>query len=292
MSVQFAVLASGSQGNSTLVQSGGVGTLIDFGIGPRALGRRLESVGSSWSRVSAAFLTHTHGDHVNNATLHMMARHRIALYCHETHRPALRRHSGFLELDEMGLVRHYDDEPFLTPTGLRVEALELRHDGPTFGFRFELKPARSRRSVSLGYLADTGSWSMRVVEALVEVDLLGIEFNHDVEMQLRAPRHVSLIARNLSDHGHLSNAQGAALVSEVLGRSGVGSIRHLVLLHLSQQCNHPKLALGTAREAVRAQGHKTKIHAASQSVAHPNLRIDPKGRRTSARRLEIDTLPF
>ena len=33
MSVQFAVLASGSRGNATLVQAGGAGVLLDLGIG-------------------------------------------------------------------------------------------------------------------------------------------------------------------------------------------------------------------------------------------------------------------
>ncbi len=47
-------------------------------------------------------------------------------------------------LDTAGLIRHYDDRPFLTPAGIRVEPLELSHDGPTFGFRVEVKPARAR----------------------------------------------------------------------------------------------------------------------------------------------------
>ena len=52
MAVQFAVLASGSRGNSTLICGKGAGLLIDVGIGPKALGERLESVGSSWSRIA------------------------------------------------------------------------------------------------------------------------------------------------------------------------------------------------------------------------------------------------
>ena len=35
MSVQFAVLASGSRGNSTLLRAPGFGILIDLGLGPR-----------------------------------------------------------------------------------------------------------------------------------------------------------------------------------------------------------------------------------------------------------------
>src|SRR5262249_10105452 len=64
MAVQFAVLASGSSGNATLIRSGGAGLLVDLGIGPRTIAQRLESVGASWDHVGAAVLTHTHGDHV------------------------------------------------------------------------------------------------------------------------------------------------------------------------------------------------------------------------------------
>src|SRR5262245_28671650 len=183
MSVQFAVLASGSQGNATLVQCGGVGTLLDVGIGPRGLGHRLASVGSAWERIASVLLTHTHGDHFRNASLHRMARHRIALYCHEAHRRELDGRSGFRELERSGLVRHYDERPFLTPAGLRIEPLELQHDsGPTFGFRVEAKVSRTARPIALGYLADTGCWTSGMAEALAEVDLLGVEFNQDVEM--------------------------------------------------------------------------------------------------------------
>ena len=60
MTLQFAVLGSGSRGNSALVShEGGTGLLIDIGLGPRALEQRLASVQSNWSRISAVLLTHT-----------------------------------------------------------------------------------------------------------------------------------------------------------------------------------------------------------------------------------------
>jgi phosphoribosyl 1,2-cyclic phosphodiesterase len=281
MSVQFAVLASGSRGNATLVQAGGTGVLLDLGIGPRALGERLRSVGSAWERISSAFLTHTHGDHVDNNTLNGMVRHGVSLYCHEGHRAALDRLSGFQALRDAGLVRNYDDRPFMTPNGLRVESLELRHDGgPTFGFRVEVKSGRDPRRVALGYLADTGSWSEGMAEALTDVDLLAVEFNHDVEMQRRSQRSPHLIARNLGDWGHLSNEQGADFLRAVHTRSAPGALRHVVLLHLSEQCNMPGLAVQTAREAVRGTGRRVIIHAARQAPAHPNLQVEPSRRRT------------
>jgi phosphoribosyl 1,2-cyclic phosphodiesterase len=286
MSVQFAVLASGSQGNATLVRSGGTGLLIDLGIGPRALDARLASVGSSLEHVAAVLLTHTHGDHVDDAGLQRLARRGIPLYCHEAHRADLGRHEGFGRLVAAGLVRDYDDRPFLTPNGIGVEPLELSHDGATFGFRVEAKPGRRGRSVAIGYLADTGCWTPALADRLADVDLLGVEFNHDVDMQRRSGRSAALIARNLGDRGHLSNRQGAELLAAVLARSGRGTVRHVVLLHLSQQCNRPNLALGAARAAIRGTGRRIALHASQQSPAHPNLWIEPGRRRPPSTRPE------
>ncbi|HEX8201374.1 MAG TPA: MBL fold metallo-hydrolase [Isosphaeraceae bacterium] len=282
MPVQFTVLASGSRGNATLLRAGGAGLLVDAGLGPRALADRLAGVGVGWGGIAAVLLTHTHGDHVNDATLRWMARRGILLYCHEGHRAALAGAGGFQALERAGGVRLYDDRPFLAPTGMRVEALALSHDGPTFGFRFEGRGDRRSRPASLGYLADTGCWSVGHVEALADVDLLGVEFNHDVELQRRSGRSPALIARNLGDRGHLSNAQGAGLLAEVLRRSHATAVRHVVLLHLSQDCNRPELALDEARAAVRGAGRRATVLAAGQWAAGPELRVQPARRHRGA----------
>ncbi len=244
MAVQFAVLASGSRGNSTLVRDHVAGLLIDVGLGPKELGQRLENVGSSWSQVAAVVLTHTHSDHVDSATFSELARRKATLYCHEGHRTGLLGTSGFQKLEEAGLIRFYDERPFLTTTGVRLEPIRLRHDGgPTYGFRIEVSVARRGRPVGIGYLADTGTWSETMADSLADVEVLGVEFNHDLAMQKSSGRPQFLIARNLSDDGHLSNGQGADLVQAVLSRSRRKTLRHLVLLHLSEQCNQPDLAI-------------------------------------------------
>ena len=199
--------------------------MIDVGIGPRAIGERLESVGATWSRIAAVVLTHTHGDHVDTKAFAELARRGVVLHCHEAHRAVLAADPGFGKLEEARLIRLYDDRPFLTSTGLRLEPIELRHDGgPTFGFRIEASTGRRQRPVSIGYLADTGSWSESMAESLADVDVLGVEFNHDVALQKSSPRPAFLIERNLSDHGHLSNRQGAELIQAVLARSRDGVI--------------------------------------------------------------------
>jgi phosphoribosyl 1,2-cyclic phosphodiesterase len=282
VATQFAVLASGSRGNSTLIRGGCPGVLIDVGIGPRDLRSRLQSVGASWSEVAAVVLTHTHGDHIDSATFAEVARRRLSLHCHEGHRTTLTRDPGFQRLEAAGLVSCYDeDRPFLTATGVRLEPIPVPHDGgPTFGFRIEVSCARRTRPVSIGYLADSGCWSEQMADALADVDVLGVEFNHDVGMQKSSGRPWVLIRRNLGDRGHLSNHQGAEFVEAVLKRSRRGALQHLVLLHLSQQCNQPELAIEAAQSAVRHAGRRVNVHAAQQSPAHPNLWVRP-GRKTA-----------
>ena len=280
MPLLFSVLASGSRGNSSLVRTEGAGLLIDLGLGPRTMAKRMAAVGAGWEGIAVAVLTHTHGDHVQDATLRTLAARGIPFYCHEGHHRGLARFPGFLALKNAGCVRIFDDRPFLAPHGHRVEPIELSHDGgPTFGFRVEARPRRKDRPVTVGYVADTGCWTGRTADALADVDVLGVEFNHDEEMQRSSGRAPYLIARNLGNRGHLSNAQGAALVEAVLERSHGGAVRHVVLLHLSEQCNLPGLALDQARAAVKAAGRKSRVFAAEQWSPHPHLPVAPSRKR-------------
>ncbi len=273
MPIRFTALASGSRGNSALIRAGGIGTLIDLGLPRREMTLRLAQAGCDWRQIGAVLLTHTHGDHIQKSTLRDLADRGIPLYCHERHRLAMKSEPAFLQLDAAGLVRHYDpDRAFLSPSGVQVEPIELSHDGgPTFGFRVEGRGARGEAASSIGYVADSGTWNRAIADALTDVHLLGVEFNHDVDLQRKSGRPWHLIARNLGDRGHLSNDQAAALVRTVLDQSALGSLRDVVLLHLSEHCNEPTIALKSARAAVKDCGKGVAVHAASQYVASPDL---------------------
>ncbi|QDV37260.1 MBL fold metallo-hydrolase [Tautonia plasticadhaerens] len=282
MALGFTVLASGSKGNASLVRVDGAGILIDSGLGPRSLSRRLEAVGAECGSLRAVILTHTHGDHANDLTLRWMARHGIPLHCHPGHLDEAGHRPGFRELAGAGLIRTFDDRPFLVAPGLWAEPFELTHSGPTFGFRLEGREGRKGRPSRIGYLTDTGCWCDRVADALADVDLLGVEFNHDEQMQRCSGRSPALIWRNLGDRGHLSNAQGAGLLSAVLDRSAPGTLRHVVLLHLSDDCNRPALAVEVARDALMRSDRRATVLAASQAVPLDPLLVRPARRPRAA----------
>ncbi|HEY7326321.1 MAG TPA: MBL fold metallo-hydrolase [Gemmataceae bacterium] len=285
--MRFTVLASGSGGNASLVQSAGFGVLIDVGLGPRQMGSRLSQVGLSWSAVQAVVLTHTHSDHWKETTLLHLHRYKIPLWCHAGHHTVLRTYSdGFLALQAAGLVRSFEpNEDFELCPHLRCRALPVRHDGgATFGFRLEGFGDLFGHGGAVGYAADLGCWDEELAAQLADVDLLAVEFNHDVDMQQSSGRAPRLIERILGEEGHLSNVQAAALVRAVLERSTAGRIRHLVQLHLSRECNRPALARAAARMLLEELEISMGLYTAEQNAAGTTLQVSAVASSVGTRR--------
>ncbi|HEY5315055.1 MAG TPA: MBL fold metallo-hydrolase [Pirellulales bacterium] len=275
--MRFTVLASGSRGNASLLEADGFGLLIDMGLGPRQLARRLHLAGVSWSRVHAVLLSHTHGDHWNARTISHLVARQITLLCHHEHARALQAVSPAMrELDTQRLLRRYDDgEPFsLGPWQCRP--LVVEHDSrPTFGFRFESPSDLFAAGWSLAYLSDLGTWDDALAAAIAEADVLALEFNHDVGLQRSSGRSAALIDRVLGDEGHLSNDQAAALLQQAIAGSSPGRLKHVVQLHLSRDCNRPALAAIAARQALAACGSTAQVHTATQDHPLRTIGLEP-----------------
>lgn len=278
MTLRFTVLASGSGGNASLVQTDSFGLLLDGGLGVKDLTARLRLAGHGIGCVHGMLLTHTHTDHWNDSLFSHLARRGLPLWCHPGHHAVLSRYSkGFAKLLDANLVRAFAaHEEFRPALGLRCRPLPIRHDGgPAFGFRLEGPPDLFGRAAALAYAADLGTWDDELAAAFAEVDLLALEFNHDLDLERQSSRPAYLIARVLGDEGHLSNDQAARLVQAVLARSTPGRLRYLIQLHLSADCNRPKLAREAARAAVGAAG--VRVHTAEQHAPGKPLRLDPLG---------------
>jgi phosphoribosyl 1,2-cyclic phosphodiesterase len=303
MALRFTVLASGSGGNASLIEADAFGVLIDAGLGPRQLAHRLGSAGMSWSAIHAVILTHTHSDHWKDRTLAHLVQRRIPLWCHLDHHSELRTYSpAFQGLDAEGLLRTFEAGKAFSPvSGLRCLPVPVRHDVSTFGFRLEGDADLFGHAAALGYVADLGCWDAALVETMADVDLLAVEFNHDEALERASGRQPALIARVLGDRGHLSNAQAAALIRSVLGRTGAERLRHLVQLHLSRDCNRPELARAAARMVLDEFASSVEVHTAEQDYAGRTLALGNgvvkrrtnrnSSRRNGAARLKQAWLP-
>lgn len=267
---RFCVLASGSAGNAAFLDADGFGLLIDIGLGPRLLASRLASVGRSWNNVHAVILTHVHGDHWKDRTLASLRTHRIGLYCHPAHAEQLAFYGpAFKPLRDAGLVRTFDGgNPLEIPNGPTCTPLAVPHDSePTFAFRIDGASGLFGERWSLGYAADLGTAPGSLIDMFQDVDLLALEFNHDEEMQRQSGRPRELIDRVLGDRGHLSNRQAADSLRSILRASRARSLRQVVQLHLSHQCNRPQLAQGAAKKALEGHQRPVEVHTAQQDRA-------------------------
>src|ERR1700741_2052290 len=69
MGVSVTVLASGSRGNSAIVQSSSTRILVDAGISCRETFKRMKAAGDDPHSLSAILITHEHSDHVSGLAI-------------------------------------------------------------------------------------------------------------------------------------------------------------------------------------------------------------------------------
>lgn len=87
----------------------------------------------------------------------------------------------------------------------------------------------------MGYATDLGRVPERLIERLRGVDVLAIESNYCPRMQMVSTRPWHLKQRIMGGFGHLSNEQALEAIAAIEPRE------HVVLLHLSRECNCPSL---------------------------------------------------
>jgi len=241
MALRFRVLGSGSKGNSTLVEGGGTRILLDAGLGPRILAERLEEAGVEPGSLDAILLSHEHSDHAAGA-LRFSARWGVPIHACPSVHVVLR--DGKVRAPSFGV---------LEPTGphsvgsLTVETFRVHHDArDPVGFLV------SHEGASLGHATDLGLLTGTVAAALASCDALLLEANYDPILLRNGPYPWALKERILGDLGHLANGD----VASYFEQGGSPACRALVLAHLSENNNHPELALRAASEGLHRAGRR------------------------------------
>ena len=96
--------------------------------------------------------------------------------------------------------------------------------------------------------------------AVRDVDVLVIEANHDEGMLRSGPYPSYLKARIASRSGHLGNHAAAVLCAEAAHRG----LSHVVLAHLSETNNDPRLATDAIAGALGRTRFRGRVSAAAQ----------------------------
>jgi len=259
------VLGSGSSGNAVLVECGESRVLVDAGFSPRMLATRLRSIGIAPASIEACVVTHEHTDHIKGAA-------------------ASARRWGWSLIASAGTVDAWPDlqeancarvmpGDSVTLSRMQVTTFGIPHDAASpIGVRL----SATSSGVTAAVCTDVGHVTESVRALCSGADILVIESNHDEGMLRAGPYPPSVRARIASRTGHLSNRACADLARDVVHPN----LAHVVLAHLSENCNDHGIAHATATTSLRRTRYRGQVSVAMQhDVVGPFL---PRSARAEA----------
>lgn len=235
--MRICLLASGSKGNSLLVESGQTRILIDAGLSARELRKRLESVGVDAASLNALLITHEHTDHIRGLGP-LVRQLNIPVYLQT-------QLAGKLaDVGKSECVREFADGVEFVVNDVTVRPFAITHDSlAPVGFSL------SGEHGKVGVATDLGVATRLVTDCLQGCRALVIETNHDEELLRDGPYPWALKQRVRSNHGHLSNNAGGRLLQDLLW----DGLEMVFLGHLSETNNRPELALGAVNNVLGQQ---------------------------------------
>lgn len=223
--MRVVVLASGSEGNSTYIETEEIKLLIDLGKNTKYIKTQLESIGIQPEEINYILISHTHKDHTS----------ALKTFVNRYKTTVLLSQEMFYDLEEIKDYENiiiYDDDIYLKD--LKINTIKSSHDAPDArNFIVEHK------GKSVVYVTDTGYVNRKYFEILKNRDVYLFESNHDIEMLLNGPYPKWLKTRVVGSYGHLSNKDSSFYLSKLIGEN----TKKIVLMHLSHVNNTEEKAL-------------------------------------------------
>ncbi|PYI52414.1 MBL fold metallo-hydrolase [Paenibacillus flagellatus] len=249
MTLRYTILASGSTGNSLLVDHEGTKVLVDAGLSAKKIEQLMEERGVKGEELDAILITHEHSDHIKGVGA-LARKHDLPVYANEKTWEALHKHLGELAEEKMVVMETGSVVEF---GSLQVESYAISHDAAEpVGYCFFDGEHKLSLATDLGYV------SGKVKEKIADSDAIILESNHDIEM-LRMGRYPWNIKRRiLGDTGHLSNEAAGEALCDIL----TGQTETVYLAHLSRDHNMMDLAKLTVNNLLEDRG----IHADERKV--------------------------
>lgn len=227
--MKIKVLASGSKGNCTYVETENLKFLIDVGVTYSYLTNELEKISVLPSELSGILITHSHSDHIKGLQT-LVKRTNLPVYITEGMKKDLSERIPESNFRILSSENQLED--------LVVECIPTSHDVESVGYLIH------EGDVSLVYITDTGYINRKYLSNLANRDIYIIESNHDEKMLMDGPYPYILKQRILSDKGHLSNMTVASYLTKLVG----DKTKCIILAHLSENNNTEDLAYQTTKD--------------------------------------------
>lgn len=262
--MKVSILASGSAGNATYIETPHQKLLVDAGLSGKKIENLMASIGRSMSDVDSLLLTHEHSDHCQGVGV-LARRYGLDVYANQKTWDALGDKVGKIDATQKHL---FELEQQKTLGDLDVQSFGVSHDAaqPQF-YQFQYA------NKTFAMVTDTGYVSSRVAGIVANADAYLFECNHDLEMLRMGAYPWSLKQRILGDQGHLSNEDGAQALIDVMGNR----TKKIYLGHLSKENNMKELAHLTVEMIMRGQdlavGHDFSLLDTDPECATPLTEI-------------------
>ena len=252
--MKIKVLASGSKGNCSLIETASTRFLIDIGITYQRLKKELEKMNLTVDDIDALLLTHAHNDHTSG--LKVLLKHtNFKIYANKE---IIKELTVDIDKERIEL---YDNLMHLKSTELTI--FKTSHDAKgSVGFLI------TENNNSLVYITDTGYLNRKYFPLLENKNIYYIESNHDEKMLMDGPYPYYLKQRILSDEGHLSNETTAKYLKKLVG----DATKYIILAHLSEHNNKEELAYEASRVALQDR-NDIKILVAKQNEALEEIEV-------------------
>lgn len=231
--MKISVLASGSKGNVSYIETKKTKILVDLGMNSTYVENKLRSFDVDPKYLDGILITHTHSDHINGLKV-FIKKYKTKVYLTEL---MLKEINKLFQIENYEVI--YDD---FSIKDLDIELINTSHDAPdSKGYIFKSD------GKSISYITDTGYLNRKYKEKLSNKNLYVMESNHDIKMLQNGKYPYYLKQRILSDKGHLSNEMCSKYLLSYIGNN----TKTIILIHLSEENNDPSIALSTIQNILK-----------------------------------------
>lgn len=251
--MKIVILASGSKGNATYIETPQTKILIDTGISLKQVKSRLLNQGIQLTNLDGIFITHEHIDHIKNLKT-IATETNATIYINKLSYQEISRKKIY-DIDSFPVYFINADTKYKI-NDLVIVPITMSHDTINcYGF---LLKELDKENSTFAILTDTGFINSKYYKILSSINTILIESNHDVEMLKNSGRTPILISRILSNQGHLSNNQCLEVLNNIVSEY----TKNIILGHLSEDCNLPNIAYDNIHNNLIE--HKFKLIVAKQ----------------------------
>ncbi|MER2063929.1 MAG: MBL fold metallo-hydrolase, partial [Alkalibacterium sp.] len=149
--LRVSVLASGSTGNITYVETDQTKVLVDCGFSGKKAVELLTKIGRRPEDLDAILVTHEHSDHIKGVGI-LARKYDLDIYANEKTWQAMEPKLGKLKVDQK---HHFSKEKTLTLGDIDVSSFGVSHDAidPQF-YTFQKNNKRFVMLTDTGYVSD------------------------------------------------------------------------------------------------------------------------------------------